>query len=484
MWSFIKNNFLEILIALHYVLALVAIVVILLKNINPTKTLSYIIVLAVFPILGLVVYYFFGQDYRKFRIFKKRAVLNQINVRKWGDQLKLLEDKAYDVSSKTLHGNTKIINLIDAQRYAPVTLYNKAEILVNGEEKFKRLFEDIQKASSSVHLEYYIIQDDEIGSELIALLCDKSREGVAVKVNYDPVGSSLSWDTLDMMKKAGIEVYPFMPIYFPKFASKINYRNHRKIVVIDGLIGYIGGINVGDEYVNAEGRRYWRDTHLRIQGQAVGMLQLYFVLDWDFVSDTEIKVEDKWFPKSKVTEELPIQITSSGPDTAWANIMEVMFTAINSAKQYVYLSTPYFIPNEEITMAMITAAKSGVDVRLLIPKSCDSTIAKYATFSYLSTLLKAGVKIYFYEKGNMHAKTIVADEVFSTIGTANMDNRSFHLNFEINAIMYHQPTAKELTRLFMDDLQYSTQIDPKRWEERGLKLRLFESLCRLWAPLL
>lgn len=484
MWNFIKDYFLEILIALHYVLALAAIIVILLKNINPTKTLSYIIVLAVFPVLGLVVYYFFGQDYRKFRIFKKRAVLNQINVKKWGDQLKLLEDKAYDVSSKTLHGNTKIINLIDAQRYAPVTLYNKAEILVNGETKFKRLFEDIQQAISSIHLEYYIIRDDEIGSELIEHLCAKSTEGVEVKINYDSVGSSISRNALRKLEEAGVEVYPFMPIYFPEFASKINYRNHRKIIVIDGVIGYVGGINVGDEYVNAEGRRYWRDTHLRIHGQAVGMLQLYFVLDWVFVTEKEVKVEDKWFPRSTITEELPIQITSSGPDTAWANIMEVMFTAINSAKKYVYLSTPYFIPNEEIALAMITAAKSGVDVRLLIPKNCDSKAAKYATFSYLSTLLKAGVKIYFYEKGNMHAKTIVADDVFSSIGTANMDNRSFHLNFEINAILYHENTARELVGLFMEDMEHSTQIDPSRWEDRGLVQRLFESFFRLWAPLL
>lgn len=484
MWEFVKEHIWEILIIAHYILALVAIVMILLKNINPTKTLSYIIVLAAIPVLGLVVYYFFGQDYRKFKMFKKRALLNQVNVQNWAEKLKLLEDKAYDVSAKNLHGNTKIIKLIDEQRYAPVTLYNNAEILVNGKAKFDRLFEDIQNATSSIHVEYYIIQDDEIGSELIEHLCVKSKQGVEVKINYDPVGSAISWDALVRLKEAGVEVYPFMPIYFPKFASKINYRNHRKIVVVDGVIGYVGGINIGDEYVNAPGRRYWRDTHLRIHGQAVGMLQLYFLLDWNFVAGKNVQVKEKWFPKSNVTNELPIQIVSSGPDTKWANIMEAMFTAINSAKTYVYLTTPYFIPNDEVSLAMITAAKSGVDVRLLIPKTCDSQVAKHATNSCLLTLLRAGVKIYFYNKGNIHAKTIVADDVFTTIGTANMDNRSFHLNFEINAMIYHGDTAKQMYDLFIEDLKDSTPIELERWENRGLKQRLLESICRLWAPLL
>ena len=484
MWNFIKDHIWELLIAVHYILAIVAIVMILLKNINPTKTLSYILVLAMFPGLGLVVYYFFGQDYRMFRMFKKRALLNQTNVQKWTDKLELLEDKAYDLSSKTLDGNTKIIKLIDEQRYSPVTLYNQAEILVNGEVKFKRLFEDIQNATSSIHMEYFIIQDDQIGSELIELLCTKSQQGVGVKVNYDAVGSSIGRKTLSRLKKAGVEIYPFMPIYFPKFASKINYRNHRKIVVIDGVIGYVGGINIADEYVNSVNRRYWRDTHLRIHGQAAGMLQLYFLLDWNFVTDQNVEVEAKWFPKSGQTNQLPIQIISSGPDMKWSNIMEAMFTAINSARSYVYLTTPYFIPNEEISLAMITAAKSGVDVRLLIPKTCDSRIAKYATYSYLAILLKAGVKIYFYEKGNIHAKTIVADDVFSTIGTANMDNRSFHLNFEVNAMLYDADTAIQMRDLFMKDVEDSSPIDAARWENRGVSQRLFESLCRLWAPLL
>lgn len=484
MWNFVKDHIWEILIVANYVLAIIAIILILLKNINPTKTLSYIIVLAVFPGLGLIVYYFFGQDYRKFRMFKKRALLNQVNVQNWTDKLKILEDKAFDLSSKILEGNTKIIKLIDEQRYAPVTLYNQAEILVNGEAKFKRLIEDIQAAKSSIHMEYYIIRDDQIGSELIELLCQKSKQGVEVKISYDPVGSSLRNSSLSKLKKARVEIFPFMPIYFPTFASKINYRNHRKIVVIDGVIGYVGGINIGDEYINAPDREYWRDTHLRIHGQATGMLQLYFLLGWNFVSEQSIEVKQRWFPKSEVKNELPIQIISSGPDMKWASIMEAMFAAINSAKRYVYLTTPYFIPNEEITLAMITAAKSGVDVRLLIPKNCDSKIAKYATYASLTGLLRAGVEVYFYEKGNIHAKTIVADDVFSTIGTANMDNRSFHLNFEVNAMVYDNDTAIEMRELFLKDLESSSIIDLGRWENRRTVQRLLESVCRLWAPLL
>lgn len=484
MWAYISDHLWQFLLGLNYVLALVAAVTILLKNINPTKTLSYLIALLAFPFVGLIVYFFFGQDYRKFKIFKKKNVLNQKNIKDWAQQLVLNKKEAYDIGNHLLNGNTKIIKLIDSEKRSPLTLNNKVKILINGKEKFKSLFADINKATSSIHLEYYIIRDDEIGTEVINLLCKKAEEGVLVKINYDSVGSSFSNKSMACLKNSGVEMFPFMPVYFPKFASKANYRNHRKMVIIDGKIGYVGGINIGDEYINKEGQRYWRDTHIRIEGQAVGMLQFYFSLDWDFVSENDIKIDKSWFPETEVSNKTPIQIAASGPDTEWTNIMEAMFTAINSASRYVYITTPYFIPNDEISLALSTASKSGVDVRLIIPKSCDSWAAKYATYSYLEKLLRAGVKIYLYEKGNIHAKTMIVDDVFTTIGTSNMDYRSFHINFEVNALIYDEDITKQMLEIYIDDLQYSEQVDAERWLNRGLIQRLKESFCRLWAPLL
>lgn len=484
MWAYISDHLWQFLLGLNYVLALVAAGTILLKNINPTKTLSYLIALLAFPFVGLLVYYFFGQDYRKFKIFKKKNVLNQKNIRDWAQQLVLNKKEAYDIGSHLLNGNTKIIKLIDSEKRSPLTLNNKVKILINGEEKFNSLFADLKEAKSSIHLEYYIIRDDEIGTKIINLLCEKAAEGVSVKINYDSVASSFSNQSISSLKNSGVEMFPFMPVYFPKFASKANYRNHRKMVIIDGKIGYVGGINIGDEYINKEGRRYWRDTHIRIEGQAVGMLQFHFSLDWDFVSENDIKIDKSWFPETEVSNKIPIQIAASGPDTEWANIMEAMFTAINSASRYVYITTPYFIPNDEISLALSTASKSGVDVRLIIPKSCDSWAAKYATYSYLEKLLRAGVKIYLYEKGNIHAKTMIVDDVFTTIGTSNMDYRSFHINFEVNALIYDEDITKQMLEIYIDDLQYSEQVDAERWLNRGLIQRLKESFCRLWAPLL
>jgi len=484
MWAYISDHLWQFLLGLNYVLALIAAVTILLKNINPTKTLSYLIALLAFPFVGLIVYFFFGQDYRKFKIFKKKNVLNQKNIRDWAQQLVLNKKEAYDIGSHLLNGNTKIIKLIDSEKRSPLTLNNKVKILINGEEKFNSLFADLKEAKSSIHLEYYIIRDDEIGTKIINLLCEKAAEGVSVKINYDSVASSFSNQSISSLKNSGVEMFPFMPVYFPKFASKANYRNHRKMVIIDGKIGYVGGINIGDEYINKEGRRFWRDTHIRIEGQAVGMLQFHFSLDWDFVSENDIKIDKRWFPETEVSNKIPIQIAASGPDTEWANIMEAMFTAINSASRYVYITTPYFIPNDEISLALSTASKSGVDVRLIIPKSCDSWAAKYATYSYLEKLLRAGVKIYLYEKGNIHAKTMIVDDVFTTIGTSNMDYRSFHINFEVNALIYDEDITKQMLEIYIDDLQYSEQVDAERWLNRGLIQRLKESFCRLWAPLL
>jgi cardiolipin synthase len=256
------------------------------------------------------------------------------------------------------------------------------------------------------------------------------------------------------------------------------------MVIIDGTIGYVGGINVADRYLNNGSKVFWRDTHLRLEGAAVGSLQLYFMLNWDFVTDEDFEIKQHYFPKQQVENKTAVQIAASGPDTDWASIMEAMFTAINAADRTVNICTPYFIPNEQIVTALVAISKSGVEVRLLVPEKSDSWAAKYATFSYLERLMEAGVKVYFYTKGFIHAKMITVDEIFTTIGTSNMDNRSFNINFEINALIYDTGITQQAVEIFENDLKDSRLLDKDEWMNRKISQKFKESFCRLWAPLL
>lgn len=481
---YVKSHIGETLLIINYLMAIAAAVTIILKNTNPTKTLSYLLLLVALPFVGLLVYYFFGREYRKGKLFRKKSLLDQQQIKAWKEALVIPSYEFKKIEESFLEDKIKLIKLLYRSEEAPLTLHNKVSLLLNGDKKFQSLFNDIENAQKYIHVEYYIIKDDTIGSQLIALLCKKAREGVKVRLSYDYVGSSLSSKAIKMLTEAGVEHFPFMPVYFPRFASKFNYRNHRKIVVIDGVIGYLGGINVSDRYINFTKGVYWRDTHMRIEGEAVGSMQLHFLLNWEFLTDYTFEVQEDYFPKHVPVNKTQVQIAASGPDSDWANIMEAIFTAINTADDYVYITTPYFIPNDEILMAIVTAAKGGVAVKLIIPKKSDSRAAQYATFSYVETLLEAGVEVYLYKKGFVHAKTMVIDDVFSTIGTSNMDYRSFHINFEINALVYDVPVAKEMATIFNEDLKDCEKVTLEAWQQRALSHKLKESFYRLWAPLL
>ncbi|TYB77262.1 cardiolipin synthase [Bizionia myxarmorum] len=484
MIAFLKSNIWIIIIAINYVLVISAATTILFKNINPTKTLSYILVLVVFPFLGLIVYYFFGQEYRKNKIFNRKNVLNEKVVQKLGNEFRLSPSQLHKLDV-FLDSKMKMVKLMNNNKNTPVTLKNELLIVKNGKEKFKLLFEDLRNAEHHIHLEYYILKDDHIGKELIDIICEKALQGVEVRLTFDDVGSKISFKTKRQLKKSGVEFYAFMPVLFPNFTGKMNYRNHRKIAIIDGKIGYIGGINVSDCYVNYKnGTSYWRDTHLRIVGEALKPLQVHFLMTWDFVSNSSCDISSELFPDVHVDTTKAVQIVASGPDTDWANIMEAMLVAINTANDYVYVTTPYFIPNDEIVTALQIAAKSGVDVRMLIPKSSDSWMAKHATNSYLERLLEAQVKVYRYTKGFIHAKTMVVDDLFSTIGTSNLDHRSFNINFEINALIYNEETSLELKDHFLTDLEDSEELSLERWMDRPKYNKLKESYARLWSPLL
>lgn len=485
MLDFFKNNIWYALFIVNYILAISAVITIFFKRINPTKTLSYIIVLVFFPFVGLLIYYLFGQEYRKNKIFKKKRVLNERVVQSIDDELELNREEVKQVQA-FLEDKIKLVKLLRTNDNEPLSLNNKVEIFKSGDDKFEALLKDIKRAEHHIHLEYYIVKDGKIGLKVLNALCEKAKAGLQVRLIYDDVGSKISRSMKRKLTHAGVRHRAFMPVFFSKFTGKMNYRNHRKIAVIDGVIGYVGGVNISDEYVNQyRDKGYWRDTHSRIYGEAVKSLQVHFLSAWDFVSNENIASYKPLFPKVEdFKEKVAIQIAASGPDTDWANIMEVIFTAILTAQKYVYITTPYFVPNSEMLTAIQIAAKSGVDVWLIIPKKSDSWIVKHASNSYLKALLDAGVKIYKYHEGFIHAKTMVIDDVFCTIGTSNMDYRSFNINFEINSFMYDSVQSEILKSHFFEDLTQSTLIEYETFLNRSKFEKFKESYARLWSPLI
>nr|WP_179020339.1 cardiolipin synthase [Winogradskyella forsetii] len=481
--EFVRNHIWQILFVLNYTIALSAVVTILHKKLHPTKTLSYIIGMLALPFLGLIFYYLFGQEYRKTKLFSRKNVLNQSRVKKIQDQLELNTKKIEEIDD-LLEEKSKLIPLLYNNEKSKLTINNDVKLIKNGDAKFKMLFKDIEEAKNHIHLEYFIINDDKIGTELLNLLCKKAKEGLEIRIVIDDVGSSISSKMKRQLKDCGIEMYPFMPVWFSNSTGKMNYRDHRKIVVIDGKIGYVGGVNVSDDYVNANNDRYWRDTHIRIVGEAVKPLQILFFTSWDFVSGSELEITKTYFPEHNCKENIPVQIAASGPDTDWSNIMEAIFVAITNADDHVYITTPYFIPNSEIVTALQVIARSNKDVKIIVPKKSDSWIAEYATNSYLEMLLEAGVEVYHYTKGFIHAKTMVVDGVFSTVGTTNMDYRSFNINFEVNALIYDKEISSQLTAFFNDDLKDCEQLDLESWQNRSKRTKFIEAVARLMAPLL
>jgi len=485
--NFFKDNLWLTFLTVNYVLVIILSIFIILKNKNPVKTLSFLFALAVLPFLGLIVYYFFGQDYRKSKIFEKKYILDNEKIRQWRQDFKLDQDEREDFEETFGGGIFKIYKLLRANEKAVLTFDNDVAVLLNGEEKFERLRNDLNNAENHIHIEYFVLFDDELGTELIEILCKKAKQGVNVRLIYDDVGSSISSQAKKKMTDSGVRHFAFMPVIFSNSTSKLNFRDHRKIVIIDGKVGFVGGINLDEKYDNSYGNeRYWRDTHLRIQGGAVGSLQSSFLLSWNFASKDEMNIEQQLFPKIKpeTQEPVAIQMAASGPDTDWANIMEAFFCAITSANGRIYLTTPYFMPNDAILTALTTAARSGVDVRIIIPYESDSWAAQYASDSYIEQCLESGIRIFRYVKGFVHAKTMLVDDVLSTIGTANLDYRSFALNFEINALVYNRNINEQMAKIFQNDLDNCEEVELERWRERGLRRKLKESFSRLWAPLL
>ncbi|MED4970825.1 cardiolipin synthase, partial [Parageobacillus toebii] len=319
------------------------------------------------------------------------------------------------------------------------------------------------------------------------ILIEKAKKGVHVRFLYDAVGSwKLSKTYIQELRDAGVEMIPFSPVRLPFLSNTINFRNHRKIIVIDGTIGFVGGLNIGDEYLGKDKYfGFWRDTHLWIRGEAVRTLQLIFLQDWYYMTGKTLLTPEYLSPELVHYDgQGGVQLIAGGPDQKWEVIKHLYFAMITSAQRSIWIASPYFVPDEDILTALKIAALSGLDVRILAPKRPDKKIVFYASRSYFPELLEAGVKIYEYSKGFLHSKIMIVDGELASIGTANMDMRSFHLNFEVNAFLYHTDSTKKLVADFLEDLKEASPIDYETFQQRPLSIRVVESVSRLLSPLL
>lgn len=484
-WYEIAWQYLSItLIVGYYVLVLLAVFKLLLENKNPLKTHSYLLGMILIPIIGLLVYILFGQDYRRSKMFSRKGAIDQERIGEYVErQLQLAAHKEL-IPDEKIRRKINIIKLLLSNNRSFLTKNNDVGLLFNGENKFAELINCLETAENHIHIEYYIFDNDEIGGQIASILAKKALEGVKVRFIYDDVGTShLHKSFKKLFDDAGVEHYPFMPVYIPQL-SRANYRDHRKIVVIDGKCAFVGGINVADRYINKGGTIKWRDVHLKIEGEAVYSLQIVFMLNWYFVSNKSIEFTNTYFPELSIRPSKYVQIAASGPDSDWASIMQAFFVAISTAKSQVLISTPYFIPNEPILTAICTAALGGVDVQIMFPYKGDNTIVHAASMSYMKEVLEAGVQVYLYSDGFNHSKTMVVDGIVSSVGTANMDFRSFDQNFEVNAFVYDETIASELINQFEEDKDHCIPLRLSRWQQRPIRRRLAESSSRLLAPLL
>ncbi len=476
-WNFLLNHIVSVIFIVLYLILVIGLVIMLvLDNRNPVKTMAWMVVLLFLPVIGVILYFFFGRNTRKERLISQKSadMLTKKSLQGF------ISQSSFELPSE----HYSLIQLFRTLNRALPFENNYNEVYTSGYSMVQSLIREISHAKHHIHLEFYIFEDDSIGRLVRDILIDKAQEGVEVRLLYDDVGC---WHVpnrfFDQMRTAGIEVRGFLKVRFPLFTSRINYRNHRKIVIIDGKVGFIGGMNIAERYLKPGKYGIWRDTHLMIKGRAVYGLQSNFLIDWFFVTRSLITAS-KYYPSVDVCGEALIQTVTSEPVGEWKAIMQGLLLAISNAKRYFYVQTPYFLPTEPILAALQTAALSGVDVRLMIPEHADSMITHLGTLSYVDDMLSAGVKVYFYQKGFLHSKLMVSDDSLSTVGSTNMDFRSFEHNFEINSFIYDTETALLMKEIFLQDQRDSVQISYKVWMRRSSKQRAKESIVRLLSPLL
>ncbi len=467
-----------------YANILLAFVLVFLERRNPSATWAWLLVLIFIPILGFILYLFLGQDLRRMKVFAIKIGEDEEKIQKQYENL--LHLQSYDYAHPAIIQDRDLIQLHLHNAGAIFTHNNQIEILNNGQEKFPALIKALKEAKNHIHMEYYIIRNDGIGKEVRDLLAKKAREGVEVRLLGDGMGCMmLPKSYYKPILEAGGEFASFYPPFLPYINIRVNYRNHRKITVIDGKKAFIGGLNLGDEYLGkAKKYGFWRDTHFLIQGSAVDFLQLRFMTDWQFATRSKLPFSPQYFPPKIGFGTTGMQIVTSGPDSKWEAIRQGFFKMITKAEKNIYIHTPYFVPDNSLTEALKTAALGGVDVRIIIPDKPDHPFVHWASTSYLSELLDAGAKAYIYTKGFLHSKAVLVDSRIASVGSTNFDNRSFKMNFEVNAFLYEPDVVKKLEQYFLRDLEDCWEMTKENYGRRPIPIRFKESVARLISPLL
>lgn len=483
-----------LILPLYSLIIIIAMVTVLMENRQPAKALAWLMVLALVPVAGLVLYIFFGQNISKRhrQLMRERSLYGKLAKNKTHNDVVNADGQIElplkaNEESGTIGDHLPLIRLFSHQEWAHIYKHNEVDVYTSGKDFFPDFIACLKAANHHIHLLTYIIDDDNLGNEVADVLMEKARSGVEVRLIYDDVGC---WRTPNRffrrMTDAGVNVRPFMPVHFPMLTSKVNYRNHRKICIVDGVEGFIGGMNIADRYVSGTKRFGWRDTHLRLRGGAVRGMQHVFLADWHFVSREQIVAND-YFPRipADVSNSCMAQVVTSSPTSTAPDIMQGYVSIIQQAKQYVYIETPYFMPTETVLFALRTAALSGVDVRLMVPYHSDARFPEWASRSYVMQVLDVGVKVYFYKAAFNHTKMLISDDSLCTCGSTNVDFRSFENNFEANIFFYDRNMAQRMKQVFLEDLRRSVLInDVKVISKRPFINRLWESIVRLFAPLL
>ncbi|MBN7771935.1 cardiolipin synthase [Clostridium aminobutyricum] len=466
----------------------IAFTIIFLERKNPSATLAWIMILFLIPIVGIFFYFLFSQNLSRKKIFKMTRFEEETIHTALHEQIKEMKTGEYSFTTFAARNWSDMIRLHQVYSNAFFTEDNSVSIFTDGHEFFDSLIRDIEAAECTINIQYFIIKNDLVGRKILDVLTDKAKSGIEVRLLIDAMGSrQLSYSTLSIKKllEAGGKVAFFFPPKFKYLNLKLNYRNHRKMVVIDGRIGYIGGFNIGKEYLGLKKKfGYWRDTHLRILGSSVQDINARFLMDWRFASKEEIVLSEAYY--SKVIQEgcTGIQIVSCGPDEQKAQIKRGYMKMITSAHKNIYIQTPYFVPDSSILESLKMAAQSGVDVRVMIPCMPDHMFVYWATYSYVGELIRSGARVFIYDNGFMHAKTIVVDGEVASVGSANFDMRSFKLNFESNAFIFDEKLARKLETIFEQDISNSHELTKEIYNSRGMMIQFKESVSRLLSDLL
>jgi cardiolipin synthase A/B len=480
-------NLFLLIVGLYIVILIIVCLKILYDVNSTTKTFAYLLVTILLPVIGMVIYFAVGANYRKNKLYSKKIIDDDKLLAEIREKIIHESEHSWVTGEHVVKSHERLARML-LNDNSPLTGNNEVKLLLNGENKFPEVLKALRDATHHIHIEYYIFEDDGIGNQIKDILFQKVKEGVEVRFIHDDFGSrSIRNRFVRELTEGGVEAYPFYKIFFIALSNRTNYRDHRKIIVIDGCVSFVGGINVSDRYINGAdiGQLYWRDTHVQINGPGVFYLQYLFICDWNFCTGKKLSVRRDYFPSIKTKKgNAIVQIAASGPDSDSPTIMYSLMETIGMTKEELLITSPYFIPGQTILDAICAAALSGVKIKLLVPAVSDSVLVNKAAKSYYAEILDAGVEIFLYKKGFVHAKTMVADGQLAIVGSANMDHRSFELNFEVNSMIYDTQIAQQLRNAFYDDIKDAEKINPENWAKRTKRSQLSEKLCRLLSPLL